>query len=353
MVLVAAVVLLAAGCVQQKAPGVRIKPYEADLVYGVKPQLPVLPVALPVAPQTAPQLPPLPSGPEGPTGPPRGLTKLSALSQPSDCPAAALDAFPDQTAPVDLAGKPPVGEYRWKMTASVVTPSHRNESTVTFQHRLVRRVTPIAKLPTDNKDSSDYTFQEVWPYDTKGSVLVLSFQVRSDARTQRFVQPQTGSTATAYAASPDAGLALTAEDIIDNAGNTRQLFHPTSPLLLLPLPIHPGVMFDSSAFDPRSGTTVSIQAQVLRRGRVDACGTIIEGWLVTGTQSVTGLGNGGVSAGSGGSAASVNYTQLFATQSGAIDLEDSVQFFDNQDNQITVDDTIAQQHPAPLPPGTS
>jgi hypothetical protein len=221
---------------------------------------------------------------------------------------------------------------------------------------LIRRATRIPQAPTDNADSVDYTFQQIEPYDNRGSVLELTYQVRTDNKGQRFESPAAGS-AQAYVTTPDAGLSLLSEDVINSAGGILPIFHPAQPLLLLPLPIQPGGQFVSVAADPSSGQVTILQATVTRRARVDACGTIIEGWDVTGLERTTVAPNASTTVTSGpnpssfiGEATAVD--NIYATQFGGMPIaEHTLQA--TPIGTLSTDNAIGQEKPSPLPAGAA
>jgi hypothetical protein len=338
----------ATACVSQPPPTVRITPLQADVVFGVKPKAPPpIPVAVEAPPQQVAQYVPKPPPEYKPVESPV-LPVLSSLEpptpKPSLCPAASLDAFPDQTAPVGISGLPTVGQYRWKRGGQLQFQDGEKQPISALENRLVRRVTQLAALPTDNAGAKNFTFQVVRPGDKK-TFIIDSYQVRGDSAAQQRVQLPELGTDVGYVGSSQAGLALVSEDIVSESGSTVPLFHPAAPLQLMPTPIVAGMTFNSQAADPATGRVVEIQAQIPRRGRVDACGTIIEGWLVTGTQTVSDP-NGG------GSPVTVPFTSIYATQFGALPI--------GEDTTITAGavtthavNNIGQEKPGPLPPGTA
>ncbi|GAC1528569.1 MAG: hypothetical protein NVS3B12_00710 [Acidimicrobiales bacterium] len=355
--------LICAACVQQKDPRVRVNSLQADIVFGLKPKRATIDAPAPGQP-TAPQLSPT-SGPRSvldvaqqvaadvpgsPVPLPGLLTSLSS----EKCPSAALDAFPDQTAPLAVTTMPAAGLYSWQIFSRRSVGISITEQSGS-ERRLIRRVTSIPKISTDNSTSLDFTFQAIEPFDAKGSVLQLTYQVRTSNRGQSYTQPQNGTNQAVYAASPDAGLSLVAEDVIPPGGGTLPLFHPSAPLLLLPLPIQAGGKFNSVASDPADGRVVAISGTVLKRARVDACGTIIDGWEVDGTERVT--ARKAASGSSNGAAANnpdsdTQFANIYATQLGAMPIDEHT-LQAAPSGSTTIDDFIGQQTPGALPAGTA
>jgi hypothetical protein len=110
-------------------------------------------------------------------------------------------------------------------------------------------------------------------------------------------------------------------------------------LLVLPLPVRTGEEFTSVAVDPRSRFTIRYDAMTVRRSRVDACGEIIEGWLVEGIQTT-----------SAGDAR--DYRIIVAPHLGAILLNESVSL-ENDSGTYNLDFTIGQSQPDPADGGES
>ncbi len=341
---------LLAGCVHAKDPTVQVNALQSDIVFGLKPTTTVGPApgASPIvsAPPATVQLtvPSVPIFPVIPILPPETH---------SDCPAAALDAFPDVTAPVGVTTTPPVGAYKWELGGQQVSGPEIVPVTGTAK-RLIRRVTPIAHVATDNADSQDFTFQMLEPYDAHGDVLAITYQVRTDNTAQHFVQPATGANVSAFATTPDAGMSIVREDVLNSSGNVTPLFQPAAPLLVMPLPVTQGAQFLSVAVDPVTGDVTTLQATEIRRARIDACGTIIEGWEVSGLERTVSSATAGSTASATPATTAVVFTDnVYATQAGAMMIaEHSVEQLGGN-SFGTVDDAIGQQKPSPLPQGAA
>jgi hypothetical protein len=254
---------------------------------------------------------------------------------------------------------PPVGEYKWEL-GGVRAVGISFRAVTGSEERLVRRASAIPNVATDKADSTDFTFQVVEPYQVPGSVLELTYQVRSDNQGQGYQSAPAGNSS-AYAASPDAGLSLVSEDVVDHQGGITPLFHPAAPLLLVPLPVQPGGTFSSLASDPTTGAVTYLKGTVVRRARVDACGAIIEGWEVAGLEQ-TNQTTGSVSppSGRGTSGANVNFPQqnasvdtIYATQFGVMPIAEHDLVVDPLLGTSSVDDAIGQEQPKALPAGTS
>ncbi len=83
---------------------------------------------------------------------------------------------------------------------------------------------------------------------------------------------------------PERGISLMKLQRVDKAGNTSELtFSPA--VLYLPLEVVPGEEFNSVGIDSRTGSVLQHQAKVVKRDRVDACGEVVDGWVVESTQT--------------------------------------------------------------------
>ena len=102
------------------------------------------------------------------------------------------------------------------------------------------------------------------------------------------------------------GLAITQIQHFDSQGaeNTSARFAPPQGLLVLPLPVTIGMKFISRIPDPLTQKLWVYTAQVVGSSTIDACGELVQGYMVKGTLSI----NGG---------AETPYDLTFATQYGA------------------------------------
>jgi len=351
---------ICAACVHQHDPTVQVRRLQADIVFGIKATtttVPSPPPGQPVAPGRAFSDTSGTSDGSAATSTLPPIDLHVNLNPPSDCPGAALDAFPELTAGLQVKGPPPVGKYKWQIGGARVLGINIVPVEGTEQ-RLIRRAKLLPQSPTDFPDSVDYSFQVVEPYDAKGSVLELNYQVRSNNRLQKYYSSPVGQVTVNFS-GPEAGLALVSEDVVTTTGGTIPLFHPVQPLLVLPLPVQPGAKFVSVAADPTTGTVITYEATVLRRARVDACGAIVDGWEVNGLERVASPPPPASSTNPDlqtylntviGLAQAAQVDSTYATQYGAMPIaEHTLQA--SPLGSVTVDDAIGQVHPAPIPPG--
>jgi len=111
-------------------------------------------------------------------------------------------------------------------------------------------------------------------------------------------------------------------------------------VLYLPLDIVPGEEFNAVGIDPRTGSVLQHQAKVVNRERVDACGEIVDGWVVESTQTFSGTAS---------AAPPRTYRYIIAPQFGGLIISEEIR---TATAQGTTDVTLslAQVKPAPLPP---
>jgi hypothetical protein len=212
------------------------------------------------------------------------------------CPDAALNAFPAEAAPPSPPNdrRPAVGSYRWKKNGSVKdnTTAGVEFGVHGFEQRLVDKVvdkgssTNVSNPPPNpNAPGVVFQFDTVQP-DLQGNVITTTWQVNTQpAQASQYVN---GSNVAAHGGEPERGIVIKQIVRKDRQGNVASSFAPATGLLILPLPVTQGETFQSVATDPRSGLEYTYNAQVLPRQRVDACGTIVDSWLVHGTMAIAG-----------------------------------------------------------------
>jgi hypothetical protein len=331
-----AVTALTAGCVEQDPPGVGIQKLSADIVFGVKPADAPAPPANLAPGWVQGEGVPVTYAPSGPaiapglkTGRPR--LPITPLTPPrSSCPPAALNAFPAKEAAQTLDGTPAVGQYRWKRngTQTLATLPGFVLPVGGFEQRLVRNVEPTQE--------GEFTYQMVQPELGPNRTVISTFKVKPAAVT-RGVDLPTGLSL--RAGDPERGLSLARVETVDREGNVTAL-NFTPAVLYLPLPVEPGESWTSVGIDPRTGAVLQHQGKVLRRQRVDACGDVVDGWLVEATQTFTGT--------AGNTSASQTYRYVVATQLGGMLISEERHVASPQGN-TDVTFSLGQLRPSPLP----
>ena len=335
------IVLAAASCVSAGDPGVAIENIEADLVFGIEEAPgPVLPAntnlgAVPDANldgglefdmsrfrnPAADRLPPL----------------RDTVEAVSECPAALPTAAAEAAADVVVTGAVREGVYKWKRSGTQLLPNPaggepiRKEITG-FEKRVIRNVQPY----DDPLDPDAYTYEMVQTLIDRPVVQVRTFLVKPASQGQL-------APGGAYAVDeprvtePEAGVSLLKVEEIAEDGTTLGTFEPTNGLLMIVFPVDPSEQFVGSAVDPKSGQAIMQQSAVRGRGRVDACGDLVDGWRVESTQTRSDV------------AGEVGYNYLIAPQYGGVPILEEISTVSAEGVEINVTLSLGQLVPDPLP----
>lgn len=335
--LIALLAVSTTGCVSAGRGTVKISPVEANLVFGAKKLDEATPLASDQNPDIVPDIaaeltlpPPLP-----------GLD-LQPRAKVTDCPEAALTAGSEKAADVTITGEPLVGIARWKHSGTL----QLNGKAVPFsgfERRVVRNYVQVS--PTV------FTFETLQPIVTNRGTLFLdsSFRVRTDGLSKAVTSPGQGVPSPPAIHEPDGGVVLTSIKTIDSSGGTiGTAFTPVTGILLLPLPVIPDDSWRSVAVDPKSGQTVTHNATVDRRQRIDACGDLVDGWHVTATQVVASGRDANPQVAYNG------YDYVVATQYGGMIIDERLTQPDpagQTPSPFDLDFSLGQLHPDPIPAG--
>ena len=347
LVLVTLMGLVSAACVNPDKPTVAVNKLEANLVFGVteapKPvesQLEQV-VADVIADND------LDSAfnfefPDAPT-PAFGVDLAVTPKAAEACPAAAPTAAPATPTEVTITGEPPMGSFKYRSVGSV--PDSARPGGLAkydlFERRIVRNFQRISPTLT--------SFDVVQRVLFGGQdFLVATYEVNT-AGLNRNPSDGVGIITTPGVGEPERGITLVRMARIDaKSGNELSVFQPTTGLLLLPLPVTAGEKFQSVAVDARSGQTIVHESTVLRRQRIDACGDLVDGWLVESNRQISRPEDfaGGPPGG--------KYTMIFATQFGGMPIQERL-VIENVCAGGTCDlsSSLAQLKPDPLPPSNS
>ena len=343
--------LVTAGCVQPSAPGVSVTPLKADIVFGVKeaveqaapppnfapapvyfetPEEPILEEEDFEKVLEIPQLRPIPSS-----------STPTVAANP--CPPAALTAFPNKIAEPTVDGMPQEGVYKFKRKLSITPTDGETISSESTEQRVIRNV-----KPTEGSDH-EFSYEVVQPDNfNPGKFIATTFRVNTNPAIIRSVEqaPQTvgvvpvpGAEFIVTPPNDEPGIFVDKFEYLNKDGSKSDSFEPTRPIKYLPLDegiVRPGQTFDTVAIDAVSGAVIRHQGTVLRKTRVDACGDVLEGWLVEAVQtSTSGL-------------LERRYFYNVATQYGALFIAETVEATSG-DGTASVDLSIADIDPEPLP----
>lgn len=324
--------LVTAACGEQAEPTVRLQNVQADIVFGeIEPPNKAAPA----------------NAAAGPLGESEDfgevdefefddLSKLSRLPprpKPVEpCPPAALTEFPDKEASLNVEGLPAVGLYRWVRDGEqtlAAAPTFKIK-VAGFEKRLIRAVV--------KESASAFTFETVQNEFGSGQIVITRYRVKTSPTQQR-VGPTD-----VRVGEPDRGIAIIEIKRFDaKTGAAVSTFTPTPPVLVLPLPIVPGESFDGTGVDPTDGSTLRIQGSVRKRQQVDACGEVIDGWLVEATRTFSGA--------LGARSGTQTYNYIVATQMGGPIIQEFVSST-NAEGSASVTFRVGQKAPDPLPEET-
>ena len=334
--LLALLALVSTACVSQGDPKVAVTKVEANLVFGVKePEPPAKPantdVEGPLSDEAfeEQELGDITFDPDPPLG---GLTPPP---QPlGECPTAPPTAVAQAAADVNITGKPGVGLYRWQRDGTQKPagsgPNVPGTKIDTFERRIVRNF--------KQESPTVHTYETVQPDISGKNVVITTFRVRTDALNR----DSTGAglpVAGPRLGEPDRGVAITRIETLDAQGNTVSEFNPSTPVLILPLPVSTNEEYQSVGVDPRNGQTLVHRAHVLARERVDACGEVVDGWAVEAEQTS-----------SEPDAPVVTYRYLVAPQYGGVIISEKLNYSaGGLDNEFLF--RLGQVEPDPLPAG--
>ena len=226
-----------------------------------------------------------------------------------------------------------------------------------FEQRLVRNVVKVSE--------TEYTFETVQPELGSNVTTISTFRVKTAAVSKTVTPPVeppdvTHPTApvplpitppgtgpalpkapvpgSVSSGDPERGISLIKLQRVDAAGNSSEL-NFTPGVLYLPLEVVPGEEFNAVGIDTRSGSVLQNQAKVVKRERVDACGEVVDGWVVEATQTFSGAAQ---------AAPPRTYRYIVAPQLGGIIISEDIH---TATAQGTTDVTLSlgQLKPSPLP----
>jgi len=329
--ILAASTIVAPACVRPGSPGVAMAKLQSEIVFGVKDkaELP-LPVEAPnvsdasVQPEFARSDIRISESLAELDFPPAEdlFVRPSPLAKPrpslrvaTTCPDAALNAFPEEPAPLNVpTGRLPLeGSYRWKKSGTsppIVGLESLGPQVVSgFEERVIRNLKVLqvdqevdVAGNTVQEAGTTYEYQMVLPDLATGGLVAITYQVKTNGVSEGEDFPTEEVTGEVRAGDPERGVVL--KKIEPLGGSKAATFEPVSGLQLLPLRVRPGEAFTSAAVDSSTGQTMQIDGTVKFPVRVDACGEILEGWQV---ESVLRTNN----------ADPVKYTYVIAPQFGA------------------------------------
>ena len=367
---VGAVVLLGvltSACVQPDPPSVGMSKVEASLVFGVTevPQPVVTPVEQAI--QASIVVPAVDAGveeaPEEEVAAPsfdfskpkvpvlRGGTSTATREE---CPTAPITAAAELAPQPRISGDPLLGISKWRLKRSVTNNSGPEPVTTTDEvaadQRVVRNFTRIS--------DTVFTFETVAEQNPQSQIqagftedrliTVTTYEVNT---TPVSVNPSdgVGTVATPGVGEPERGITITKIHQIDpQSGQIEGRFEPAVGLLVLPLPVVAGETFSTSAVDARTGQTISRESTVVGKERIDACGTLVDGWTVK-SKERSSFGQSITDTAAAFALLEWDVTSMFATQYGGIPILDRIDLADCETCPLSLEYRLGQLQPDPLP----
>jgi hypothetical protein len=213
------------------------------------------------------------------------------------CPAAKLTAFPKLATSVSVTGMPPEGVYKWQRDLFTIKdartePAKFISSQFALQSRAIRRVTK----ESDHQFSFDML--NVDPFEPSHTVITtfnvntnpeLFVDRRVDARTIGVVNIP-GTDVRVANPSDAPGIFISRIEWQDDKGTRVSLFDPVQPMLIAPLEggiLRTGQSFRSVGINKTDGNVLANDGTIGRPSRIDACGEIVEGYVVNLHQTLT------------------------------------------------------------------
>jgi hypothetical protein len=273
------------------------------------------------------------------------------------CPKASAGAVPRDPVTSDLAGPPAAGIYRFVQSGEAAVglagmPAAPTNLPSAFTTRTIHAVAAVTGDPTN---SQEYMFQEDPGIFSSylSSQLTTAYLGRPHLGDVAPTSPASGAGATQQGTSVD-GVYLTSLSF--TPGGTAFTFRSPVGVQLFQAPARNGLTWQSAATDAGDHTSITFQGGINPSAdpasdgtaRIDACGTVVQAWVVTGTLVLAGPGPVAITdtvtldvvPQYGGWIAAEHHVFTHA-QAGELDLSGTV-----------VDVHLAALRPAPLPPGT-
>lgn len=331
--------LVAGACVQPDAPDVGVSKIEAKLVFGAKPEPePEKTIGSQIDQIVADDLVVEADLDLSSFKPPPPFLGPDINKRESDCPEAPSGSAARDAAGVNVEGPARNGVARWKR-AGFIKDGDQQLDLAGFDSRIVRNAQKVSE--------GVYTYETVQPtLGIANQFLISYFRVNTD-KFNRDPSAGVGTVSSPVrAGEPDRGLVLLKTEVRDRQNKLiGNAFQPTTPILLLPLPVTSGEQWESVGVDPRTGETITHSATVHTVRTLDACGKLMIGWFVDATQTYSAASPANNNVGHG----SVRYQYLVATQYGGQLIQERFQPTSGDAFDLTF--SQAQVDPDPLPGG--
>jgi hypothetical protein len=232
---------------------------------------------------------------------------------------------------------PTEGLSRWKQAGSQTFPNVGEFPVQGFERRTVEDVELLRGTP---EAPIEHTYRTTQIDFLSRNILESGFRVRTDGRTVRGNAAELLIDESVAAGEPDRGVVLESLDELDpETGDVLSSSRFSPPVLYLPLQVFPGEQYQSVGIDTRTGATLQHTAKVVERTRVDACGDVVDGWLVEARQVFSGPDG----------PSSREYTYIVATQRGGVLISEAYAQEIPGVTGVDVVLSLGQLEPSPLP----
>lgn len=349
--------MLSTACVRQEPPTVGMSKVEANLVFGLDavPEPVQTPVEQVVAQFAPPPIIQDAAAPEAPApapdfnftpGPKVPLLRPTTSATRVECPTAPVTAAAEVPPQPRISGDVATGTSKWRIDGFLTARSGAEPVRTELADgadvpRSVRNVKKIS--------DTRYSFEVVKAGDTvsgSDNVTITTYEVNTAGVNVNPAQG-VGTVTTPNIGEPERGIVISRIQTVDrDSGQQLRDFQPQVGLLVLPLPVVAGDTYRSTAIDPSTGQTIALDSTVVGRERIDACGTLVDGWLVRSKQRSTSGPSDAPSL-----AGEIDVATIFATQYGGVPIQET-QAYTGEDCTICpfqFRSRLGQLPPDPLP----
>jgi hypothetical protein len=312
---VAAALAMTTACVREDAPRMHMNSVSANIAFSEAPSVKAAapagfatPSPADVATSSLPDLPPQ----LGDIAPPAKFSPPLPPSPAKPCPVASTSSYPKQPAASNVPTPvlPTAGVYAWRHAGTYVSADAFG-ATLPLIGTSDRSVQNVVRA-SDTTFSFDVVEKDVF---TKEIVTTTwAVNTAGTTPTSRVPIAPPGAPTPPSAGEPGRGLAIQKIERRNPATHAiNSTFAPPLPLLILPLPVKVSDHFTSAAVDPTTAAVLQYDATVDGIARVDACGEIIEGFKVSGTENFA----------DGATTSSRSYSVVVAPQLGALPIQET------------------------------
>jgi hypothetical protein len=205
----------------------------------------------------------------------------STTTRSDICPGPPIFASAPEAATTSVMGKPKPGFYFWQVLTQTDLGSNIKSTTRKYTNYEVKNVSETTTRPNPNGEpTSVFTFDLVTPVG-KGNTITNTLQVKQNAQGANVGTGNVGNPR--RVAEPDAGIAIKKEVERNNKGEVVAQFAPSTPVLILPLPVVGAAEFTGTGTDPSNGSQLTVNGQIKGPDRITGCSEFVQGVRVDAT----------------------------------------------------------------------